>query len=328
MRVVIENLPEEVLRFSAETIINRIINYVPIENHPFTLVLPNPTPAVLYLYILLSFLSSRFKYLVEAYQNGRVSFRNVVFFQLEEYCGIDKNDPDSFAFQLYEHFFKFVDALPENVYFLNGKTTDANKECECFEAAIKEKGGLTFACVEVDSEASIGGNAPGSSLDSYTRMKTLTSLSIHDRCHTRNGEQDIEYSDIGNIQLGRNRVLTMGMGTLKKCKEVYALFLGSHSARSLNHVVQGCISNMFPASVLQLHPSACVLCDRFSMCTLRYTDVAYFTGIRDNYRLFYKDEVTDFRSFVLPTNPQNYEIVNETEIEYRKLRCRSPSALE
>ena len=253
-----------------------------------------------------------------------------MFFQLEEYYGIDKNDPDSFAYKLYEQFFKSVDAIPENVYFLNGKTTDTKEECLLFEKAIERNGGIRFACVEVDSEASIGGNAPGSSMNSDTRLKSLTSLSMHDRCHTRNGEQDVESEELSNCNLGLTRVLTMGMGTIMRCHEVYALFLGSHSARSLSHVVQGCISNMFPASSLQLHPSSCVLCDRYSMCTLRYTDVAYFSGIRDNYQLVYNDEVTDYRSFVLPPYYQNEAAVDkrdgfiERKINYNNTRCRSP----
>ena len=49
MRVVIENAPKDVLHFTAETIINRITNYVPKEDQPFTLVLPNPTPSTKYM---------------------------------------------------------------------------------------------------------------------------------------------------------------------------------------------------------------------------------------------------------------------------------------
>lgn len=272
--------------------------------------------------------------MVKAYQEGRVSFKDVVFFQLEEYCDLSKNDPNSFAYQLYELFFKLVDAVPENVFFLNGITKNPKRECELFEESIAQKGGINFACVEVDSEASIGGNAPGSSLDSSTRLKTLTSLNINDRYYTRNGEQDAECLDICDPLFGHNRVLTMGLGTISKAEEVFALFLGSHSARALRYVVEQTISNMFPASILQLHPCACVLCDRYSMCTLRYTDVAYFAGIRENYQLVFGNDVTDFRSFVLPPNVQPELFIKRTEEEqpflkrdlsFNNLRCRSPN---
>ena len=97
---------------------------------------------------------------------------------------------------------------------------------------------------------------------------------------------------------------------------------------------------MFPASILQFHPCVCILCDRYSMCTLRYTDVAYFAGINDNYQLVNRDEVTDFRSFVLPVYSQPDFHMNEAEerkesddqkdvsitrnLSYSRLRCRSP----
>lgn len=268
--------------------------------------------------------------MVEAYQQGRVSFKDVVFFQLEEYCNLSKMDPESYAFLLYEWFFKFVDVDPEHVFFLNGTATNKKEECTRFENAIKEKGGLKFACVEVDSEASIGGNAPGSSLDSYTREKTLTSMSLHDRYYSRNGQQDTDIADLSANPFGHNRVLTMGLATISNCSEVFALCLGSHSARALRHIVEECISNMFPASVLQLHSCACILCDRYSMCTLKYTDVSYFAGIRENYQLVVKDEVTDFRSFVLQPDTtgslmeEDKKVFSERNLTFENLRCHSP----
>ena len=78
---------------------------------------------------------------------------------MKEYCGIPRTDVRSVACQQYDAFFKFVDASPEHVFFLNGLTADYQEECALFEKAIQHYGGIRLVCTEVDSEGAIGGNA-------------------------------------------------------------------------------------------------------------------------------------------------------------------------
>lgn len=208
-----------------------------------------------------------------------------MFFQLEEYKNIDKNDRRSFAYKLYEIFFKHVDIIPQNVYFLNGVATNIEEECALFEKAIAEKGGIHLFVADVNSEASIGGNAPGSSLYGRTRLKTLTSCVLNDRSYSSNGKGDYDYDmsmDTNQQPLENKAVLTMGLGNVMESKEVIALFLGAHCARALHHVVEESISNIFPASILQYHNCVTIVCERFSISTLRYTNVEYFVGLHQN----------------------------------------------
>lgn len=71
---------------------------------------------------------------------------------MKEYCGIPRTDARSVACQQYDAFFKFVDASPEHVFFLNGLTADYQEECALFEKAIQHYGGIRLVCTEVDSE--------------------------------------------------------------------------------------------------------------------------------------------------------------------------------
>ena len=207
-----------------------------------------------------------------------------MFFQLEEYRGIDKNDSRSFAYKLYEIFFKYVDAIPQNVFFLNGMAVNIEEECSLFEKAIKEKGGIHLFVADVNSEASIGGNAPGSSLHGRTRLKTLTSNVLNDRSYSCNGQGDRDYDALQPCSqpLETKAVLTMGLGNVMDSVEVIALFLGAHCARALHHVVEEPVANLFPASILQFHSRVTIVCERFSISTLRYTNVEYFVGIHHN----------------------------------------------
>ena len=286
MRVIIENNARDALRFTGDYIVDRISEFAPSENKPFTIVLPNPVPSMKPLLDFQLRIIFRYDHLVKGYKNGRVSFRHVVFFQLEEFRDIPKDDRRSFASQMYDYFFKYVDAVPQNVYFLNGIATDYEAECESFENAIKKLGGIRLVCAEVDAEAAIGGNTPGSCLTSRTRQKTRTSFILNDRFHTRNGLRDVEEEvEEDELAMGSNYVLTMGLGTIMEAQEVFALFIGAHAARALHHVLEESVSNMFPASILQYHDRVCVMAERRSISTLKYTTVEYFVGLRENYNI-------------------------------------------
>lgn len=224
---------------------------------------------------------------MKAYQNGRVSFRNVVFFQLEEFRGIPKDDERSFASRMYEYFFKYVDACSKNVYFLDGTSGGFRRGMQTFRKVHK---GIWWS-----SPCMRGGEFGGwyrrkhscSCLTSRTRQKTRTSFILNDRFHTHNGVQDVdeEKEDEDEHVMESNYVLTMGLGTIMEAQEVIALFVGSHAARALHHVLEESISNMFPASILQQHDRVCVICERRSISTLRYTTVEYFVGLRENYNI-------------------------------------------
>lgn len=299
MRVIIENNATDALRFTGDYIVDQISEFAPSEDKPFTIVLPNPVPSMKPLSSLHLWIIFRYDHLVKGYKNGHVSFRHVVFFQLEEFRDIPKDDRRSFASRMYDYFFKYVDAVPQNVYFLNGVATDYEEECKNFEKAIKSLGGLRLVCAEVDAEAAIGGNAPGSCLTSRTRQKTRTSFILNDRFHTRNGLRDVEEEvEEDELAMGSNYVLTMGLGTIMEAHEVFALFIGAHAARALHHVLEESVSNMFPASVLQYHDRVCVMAERRSISTLKYTTVEYFVGLRENYNVVHNlgSQLNDRRS--------------------------------
>ena len=223
---------------------------------------------------------SSFVTLVDLYNRGCVSFKHVVFFQMKEYCGIPRTDARSVACQQYDAFFKFVDASPEHVFFLNGLTAEYQEECTLFEKAIQHYGGIRLVCTEVDSEGAIGGNAPGSSLDSRTRLKTCSNSVVNNRYCSRN---DRDSDDEAAPAFALTRVLTMGIGTIMEAKEIIALFIGYHSARSLHHAVEMSVSNMLPATILQSHEHVCIVAERRSISSLHYCNVEYFVGLCDNY---------------------------------------------
>lgn len=83
-----------------------------------------------------------YKKLIEYYQQGKISFKYVKTFNMDEYVDLPRDHPESYHFYMYNNFFKHIDIDPKNVHILDGNATDLEKECDNFEKMIKEAGGV------------------------------------------------------------------------------------------------------------------------------------------------------------------------------------------
>lgn len=83
-----------------------------------------------------------YKKLIEYYQQGKISFKYVKTFNMDEYVDLPRDHPESYHYYMYNNFFKHIDIDPKNVHILDGNATDLEKECDNFETKIKEAGGI------------------------------------------------------------------------------------------------------------------------------------------------------------------------------------------
>lgn len=83
-----------------------------------------------------------YKKLIEYYQQGRISFKYVKTFNMDEYVDLSRDHPESYHYYMYNNFFKHIDIDPQNVHILDGNVTNLEQECDNFEKKIKEAGGI------------------------------------------------------------------------------------------------------------------------------------------------------------------------------------------
>lgn len=83
-----------------------------------------------------------YKKLIEYYQQGKISFKYVKTFNMDEYVDLPRDHPESYHYYMYNNFFKHIDIDPKNVHILDGNAMDLEKECDNFEKKIKEAGGI------------------------------------------------------------------------------------------------------------------------------------------------------------------------------------------
>ena len=163
MRVIIEPDYEKLSNWAAEYVINKINAANPTAEKPFVLGLPTGSSPI-----------GMYKALVKANKEGRVSFKHVLTFNMDEYVGLPESHPESYHSFMATNLFNHIDCPKENIHILNGNAEDLAAECAHYEQMIKDAGGIDLFIGGIGPDGHIAFNEPGSSLTSRTRQKTLT----------------------------------------------------------------------------------------------------------------------------------------------------------
>lgn len=263
MRVVIEKKPAEVAVTAAEHIISRINGFKPTAARPFVIGLPTGgTPVKTY------------QNLIKAYRAGRVSFKYVVSFNMDEYVDLPKDHPESYHSFMWNNFFNFVDIQKENVHLLDGNAEDLELECRDYEDKISSFGGIELFMGGLGNDGHIAFNEPGSSLSSRTRIKSLNTETI---------EANARFFD-NDISKVPRMALTVGVGTILGARELLFLVTGVGKAKALAMCLEESISHIWTGSALQLHRKATIVVDDGATMELRVRTVRYFMNLQESER--------------------------------------------
>ena len=258
MRLIIQPDYEKVSQWTANYIVSKINAFAPSENKPFVLGLPTGSSPV-----------GTYKELTRLHQEGKVSFRHVVTFNMDEYVAIPKEHPQSYHSFMWNNLFSYIDIPEGNVNILNGNSPDLTAECQRYEEKMKSYGQIHLFFGGIGADGHIAFNEPGSSLASRTRVKTLTTDTII--ANSRFFEN--------NLAIVPKTALTVGVGTVLDAQEVLIIVNGHNKARALYHAVEGSINQMWTISALQMHPKGIIVCDEDATAELKVGTYKYFKNI-------------------------------------------------
>ena len=199
MRVIIESDYQALSQWAANYVASKINAANPTPEKPFVLGCPTGSSPL-----------GMYKALIELNKQGKVSFQNVVTFNMDEYVGLPEDHPESYHTFMWKNFFNHIDIKKENVHILNGNAEDLEAECANYEKQIAEIGGIDLFMGGIGPDGHIAFNEPGSSLSSRTRIKTLTTDTII--ANSRFFDNDVNKVP--------KTALTVGVGTVLSAKEV------------------------------------------------------------------------------------------------------------
>ena len=240
MHLLIKKDYEGLSSWAADYIIKRINKFSPTEEKPFVLGLPTGSSPL-----------GVYKNLISACKEGKVSFKNVITFNMDEYVGLTADHPQSYIYFMKENFFNHIDILPENTHILNGMAKNVEAECLAYEKAIKAAGGVELFLGGTGGNGHIAFNEPGSPIDSRTRVVNLT-----DETRIANARFFDE-----NMEKVPTKALTIGIATIMNAKEVIILASGRQKAHAVKAAIKGPACQECPLSYLQKHPNAILAYD-------------------------------------------------------------------
>ena len=191
-----------------------------------------------------------YRELIRRYEAGRISFRQVKTFNLDEYCGIPRDDKNSYYTFMHEQLFDHIDIREENVHIPDGNATDPAAFCKQYDQMIRDAGGIDLQILGVGTNGHIGFNEPA---DKFTKGTFCIALAPSTKV------SNSIYFENGKVP---DHAVTMGIATIMSARQIVLIATGEKKRFAVSGAVNGDITPMCPASVLQLHPNAQILADR------------------------------------------------------------------
>jgi glucosamine-6-phosphate deaminase len=199
----------------------------------------------------------------------KLDWRKVTTFNLDEYVGLPREHPQSYHSFMWENLFRHVNIAKKNVHIPDGNAKDIPKFCAKYEKQIRAAGGIDLQVLGIGTDGHIGFNEPTSSLASRTRIKTLTLQTVKDNARFFGSEDKVPH-----------HVITMGIGTIMDARQIVMLAFGPKKACAIADAVEGPVTSINPASVLQMHPVTKVCLD--DAAAKRLKRAAYFRWVYQN----------------------------------------------
>lgn len=234
MRFIIANDYQELSRVGAQFIVNQL------KDKPNSVLglATGSTPLGMY------------KCLIEEYRNG-LDFSGVVSFNLDEYCGLSPEHPQSYRYFMDNNLFNHINIKKENIHIPAGNCRNIESECQKYDEAILKAGGVDLQILGIGRNGHIGFNEPDDILQVKTHVTKLTQDTI---------AANSRFFD--SIEEVPTTAITMGLGTIMKARKIILLASGSDKAMVLSKLAKPYVDTDVPASVLHLHNDVTVIADK------------------------------------------------------------------
>lgn len=187
--------------------------------------------------------------MVQACKDGRVSFKNVKTFNLDEYIGLKGTHNQSYRYFMNDNLFNHIDINKENTHVLLG-VGDYLAYASNYDNLIKQAGGIDLQILGIGSDGHIAFNEPGTPFDSLTHVAELAESTIVDNSRL--------FNDISEVP---TKAVTMGLRSIMNAKKIVLIATGKNKARAIFNLLKGPKTEEVPCSILQDHPDCTIYVD-------------------------------------------------------------------
>lgn len=199
-------------------------------------------------------------------RDGVLDTRDVRGFALDEYVGLAREHPQSYASVIHRTVTEPLRLDPVRVHVPDGRAADLEGACAAYEVAIRDAGGVDIQILGIGGNGHIGFNEPTSSLRSRTRLKTLAPQTRADNARFFDSPEQVP-----------THCVTQGLGTIMDAAQIVLVAQGAGKATAVAAAVEGPVSAICPGSILQFHPHATVIIDDAAAAGLALADYYRYT---------------------------------------------------
>ncbi len=188
--------------------------------------------------------------LIKLYGKNEVDFKEVKTFNLDEYYGLNRENPESYYNYMIINLFKHININMANVNVLSGMTMNVEAECLDYENKIKQADGIDMQVLGIGGNGHIGFNEPDVNFEAQTHLVNLDEQTIEANSRFFESVEDVPV-----------KAISMGIKTIMNSKKIILLANGISKAEAIERAVKGKISPKVPASILQLHNDVTLILD-------------------------------------------------------------------
>ena len=190
-------------------------------------------------------LASRFK------KNG-LSFRELQFFNMDEYIGVNKEHPVSLNYFLEQNFYRIVDVDPAKVHVPKLTHLLPSNNSVYYDELISGCGGLDLLVLGIGADGHIAFNMPDGVFHLHTHRERLTNDII-----ARNTPFFSKSSDVPT------HAVTIGVKTILDAKKIILMAHGDSKKKVLEQLLSNkMVTPLLPASILWLHNDVTIIADQ------------------------------------------------------------------
>ncbi|GGF20078.1 glucosamine-6-phosphate deaminase 1 [Halobacillus andaensis] len=195
-----------------------------------------------------------YRRIIEDHERNHTSYRDVSTINLDEYVGLNEDHPQSYHMYMKEHLFSQIDVQPQHTYLPDGTAKDLSKECQHYDQLIEKLGGIDLQLLGIGQNGHIGFNEPGTSFESRTHV-----IDLMESTRKANARY---FSNVNEVP---HHAITMGIRSIVESKEILLLASGKKKSSALSRLLEGNVTEEFPASILTRHPQVTLIADEAAL---------------------------------------------------------------
>lgn len=190
-----------------------------------------------------------YKNLIKKYEKNEISFKNIKSYNLDEYCELPREHPESYYSFMHRNLFDKIDIKEENVHLPSSLGEDLQKNCDNYNKLLHEAN-IDLQVLGIGGNGHIGFNEPNTSFNQETFVVKLTEKTRLDNQRFFNSLDEVpQYA------------ITMGIKNIMQAKKILLIISGKSKQDAVKKLLSKEVTEEFPASVLHNHNDVVVIID-------------------------------------------------------------------